>query len=183
MNEAISVREATCADAGAIAAVHVASWRTTYRGLMPDSVLDGLSVERRREFWEGILCRGSAPTRVFVAETPDSVVGFASAGAPQVAEEAPGYDAELYTIYLLQADQGRGTGRRLMRAAAERLLADGHRRMLLWVLATNEPSRRFYERFGGTPIMWKPYERGGATLEEVAYGYDLPALVASLEER
>ena len=40
----VELREATPADAPALAAVQVASWRAAYRGLMPDGVLAGLSV-------------------------------------------------------------------------------------------------------------------------------------------
>jgi len=41
------IRPATPEDARAIAEVHVASWRYAYRGLLPDDVLDRLSVEER----------------------------------------------------------------------------------------------------------------------------------------
>jgi hypothetical protein len=44
-------------DAEAIARVHVDSWRTTYQGILPDEVLAGLSVERRRAFWAKAPCR------------------------------------------------------------------------------------------------------------------------------
>ena len=39
------IREATPEDARAIATVHVASWRTTYRGLLRDAYLDSLDLE------------------------------------------------------------------------------------------------------------------------------------------
>lgn len=41
----VTVRPADEADAPAIAAVHVSAWRTAYRRLLPDEVLDQLSVE------------------------------------------------------------------------------------------------------------------------------------------
>ena len=43
----VTVREAVPADARAIARVHVDSWRTTYRDIVPDSVLSQLSYEER----------------------------------------------------------------------------------------------------------------------------------------
>ena len=51
------IRPATVDDAAAVAHVHVSSWRSTYRGLMPDAVLDSLSVERRAEFWREVILR------------------------------------------------------------------------------------------------------------------------------
>ena len=70
-----------------------------------------------------------------------------------------------------------------MVASVARCLIDrGMRSMLLWVLASNQPSRAFYEQLGGIYVQTKPYEIGGATLQEVAYGWpDLPALLRSLE--
>lgn len=57
--------------------------------------------------------------------------------------------------------------------------------MLLWVLAENHPARRFYERLGGVVAGSKPLETrgtGAATVDEVAYGYDLAALLIALSE-
>ena len=174
------VREARCEDVGAIAQVHVESWRTTYRGLMPDAVLDGLTPEQRRPQWEQQLCSGRPLRCTFVAtDAENRVVGFASAG-PQ--RDMPAYDGELYAIYLPQSVQRQGTGRRLVASVARCLIDRGMRSMLLWVLASNHPSRAFYERLGGTYVQTKPYEIGGATLREVAYGWpDLAALLRSLE--
>jgi hypothetical protein len=39
----ITLRPATVADAAAISHIHVESWRTTYRGVVPDAFLDALS--------------------------------------------------------------------------------------------------------------------------------------------
>ena len=47
----VQVREARRDDAQGIAQVHVASWRSTYHGIMPAEFLAGLSVERRTQYW------------------------------------------------------------------------------------------------------------------------------------
>ena len=47
----VEVRQAIDGDAQAIAEVHVASWQGAYRGLLPDALLDGQSVERRAQWW------------------------------------------------------------------------------------------------------------------------------------
>jgi hypothetical protein len=41
------IRIATPDDAQALAEMHVASWRETYSGLLPDKMLSSLSVEAR----------------------------------------------------------------------------------------------------------------------------------------
>jgi hypothetical protein len=45
------IRQAEPSDAGGIAAVQVAAWQSAYRGLMPDHVLDGLSVQEAEQRW------------------------------------------------------------------------------------------------------------------------------------
>jgi hypothetical protein len=60
-----------------------------------------------------------------------------------------------------------------------RPLADGGGTSLLaWVLASNNPSRRFYEAVGGKMLGSRKIEIGGARLEEVAYGWLGIAIVA-----
>jgi hypothetical protein len=43
---ATAVRPATPDDADAIASVHVRSWQAAYRGIVPDAMLDALSIQR-----------------------------------------------------------------------------------------------------------------------------------------
>lgn len=169
------IRPATIADAAGIARVQVDAWRTTYRGIIPDHVLDGLDYGQREARWTQIL--GQPAPWCYVAEAPSGrTVGFAACGPERDGD--PEYRGELWAIYLLQEVQGQGLGRRLVRTAAGRLLQAGFTTMLVWVLAAN-PARHFYARLGGAPVRTKPYEIGGVTLEEIGYGWtDLSGLAA-----
>lgn len=176
---AIEIRPATAADAGAIAAVHVASWRETYEGLAPAEVLAALSVEERTERWRAILSGSSQPRpSVSLAMAGDgSAAGFASCG-PQRSEALArsGYAGEFSAIYILKSAQRQGVGGRLMRLMAEELRARGHEWASLWVLRHNFPARRFYERLSGRKIGVEGMWRG---VPEVAYGWrDLERLIS-----
>jgi GNAT superfamily N-acetyltransferase len=164
------IRKAVPEDAAGIARAHVASWQSAYRGLIADEVLDGLSVERRTEFWYNILSNEDRPSFHFVAENENGIAGFVSAGPER--EDDPHYKGEVNAIYLHPSAWRQGIGRKLMHAAAQELLAHGFNNMLLWVLRDNTPSRKFYEALGGKVLREKPIEIGGRTLIEVAYGYD-----------
>ena len=50
-----TISPAEVKDAEGIVHVHVTAWQHTYRGLMPDSVLKTLSVERKARYWKETL--------------------------------------------------------------------------------------------------------------------------------
>ncbi len=180
--ETARVRKARQEDAAAIARVHVDSWRTSYRGIVPAGFLTGMSYEDFEDRWRGWL-RGVGDTRwaYRVAELPSGrIVGFAS-GGPRQGPAYAEYAAELHTLYLLHEQQGAGIGKRLFGSVARGLVEGGHTRALLaWVLAGN-PSRGFYEALGGRLLGSQEIEVGGARLEEVAYGWpDIESVEAFL---
>ena len=165
----MSVRQATEDDAEAIERVRYETWQATYRGLMPDALLDGMTPnvgarrERLRAQPPGHLC--------FVAEAGGAVVGFAF-GGPERAKD-PDYRGEVYAIYVLPAFQGHGLGRALIRECARELGQRGITSLLIWVLRENEIGRRFYERLGGRAVREKPLEGipGAEGQVEVGYGW------------
>lgn len=167
-----AIRLATLADAEAIAHVHVRTWQTAYRGLVPDDYLDGLSVEQRSEVWRGMLADPQPNEPVWVAERRGQVTAFAGAG-PSRDEDAHERTGELYAIYVLAEHQDVGVGRELMHVATS-WLADRFDAATLWVLDSNARTRRFYERLGWSADgATKEEERGSFILREARYRNDL----------
>ncbi|MCU4178011.1 GNAT family N-acetyltransferase [Bosea sp. BH3] len=168
------IRIATPEDARAIAQVHVASWRESYDGLVPEPMLATLSVEAREHSWRAMLAdlAASGHTAILVAEDDGAIVGFAACGRQREAGlAAQGYAAEIGSIYVLQRCQRRQLGTRLMHAAFGALAEAGFEGASLWVLRDNAPARHFYERLGGNLIGQKADQRGSVVLPEVAYGW------------
>jgi GNAT superfamily N-acetyltransferase len=173
------IRRATPRDVTAVATVHVRSWQAAYRGLMPDEVLDGLSVERRAGMWRSILQLGLAGHVVLVAEADgadgagqdgDTLCGFVHVGPARDADQGP-ETAELASIYLLPEAWGHGTGRALMTGAVEVMREAGYASAVLWVLVANEQARRFYEIAGWSCDGTEKSELfGPVTLTETRYG-------------
>ncbi len=173
-----SVRAATVRDADDIAIVHVISWRETYPGIVPQSVLDGLSTVERAERWRSILNRQAARDANFVAcDHAGMVVGFASAGRQRYA--ASSYDGEFYALYVLRRAQGRGLGRSLMRAMARSLCDDGMRSANVWVAARNIAACQFYASLGGRFVAVSSDALGGVVIDAVAYGWDDLSVLAA----
>lgn len=146
-SDPVAIRPASRADARSIAEVHVTSWLWAYRGDLPDDTLDALSVEDRERAWSSWFAEPEQGGEVLVVTEAGRVVGFCGYG-PSRDADAPDATAEVRTIYLLREAAGRGIGRRLFARAIERMRALGYRRATLWVLESNERSRRFYEAAG-----------------------------------
>ena len=165
----MTVRDATTADARAIGEIRVAAWQATYRGVVPDRILDGMDVVRN-EAWltQRISEPGAAAT--LVIEDTGAIAGYALL-APAHDPDAAGL-GEVEALYVAPRATGRGLGRSLIGASLARLAAAGHPGVVLWVLTANARARRFYERegfaldgavrmldFDGTPIEEIRYRR------------------------
>ena len=131
VNADISFREATVSDCLAVARVHVQSWQESFAGIVPQTFLDKMSVEKRAKAFEKGF--SAASYKMYVAEVPRrGVVGFADFGEPR--ESIDSYEGELYAIYLLPEFQRRGVGGRLFNLGVEYFVRSGKSSMYLLTL-------------------------------------------------
>ena len=146
----IRLRDAGPGDEAALWAVTIATAESTFRGLVPDDVYARMCARSRAENpWPRWLSIPGQVTIVAVTEA-DQPVGYASAAPPR--PDPPGWDSELYSLYVLRDYQRRGIGTRLVREVAARFAREGQRSMVVWSLAQNWASRRFYEAMGAQLI-------------------------------
>lgn len=163
----VTIRPATPADAERIAAVHIASWREAYRGVVPDDHLAALDEAARAQTWRDTLTGLERNQDVWVAEDEGAIVGFSYLG-PSRDEDAERTTMEIYAIYLDPHAWGRGVARELMRTTLA-AVPDGAA-VTLWALDANERARHFYRRNGFVPDgVEKMEEFGGEYLKEVRY--------------
>lgn len=162
------MRRAVVDDAERIERVRTDTWRDAYRGLVPDSILDGLGYDasRRRAIMSAL------PPHQFalVAEVDGDVVGFCLGGRTRTPDDP--FRGEVYAIYVLPEHQARGIGRALFQAGAQELVDRGLSSMIVWVLRENAPSRRFYERMGGRHVRDEERDLEGVRITESGYGWD-----------
>lgn len=159
------IRKATLEDSPAIAKVHVDSWRTTYKGIIPQSFLDKLDYNHRNELW--IKNISNPLNQVFVALNDDEqVVGFATGSKREKNTEANA--ADLTSIYLLEQWQGFGLGKLLLKAVMEDLYEKGFTKAYVEVLAENK-TRAFYQYYGATYVKTEKLIIAGDILDEEIY--------------
>jgi hypothetical protein len=175
----IAIRRARPSDAIAIAAVHVAAWRSTYPGILPDGFLARLSVPRQAAHYDAAI-RSSTAVFVAAASGPDvppgsgpRIVGFTTAGRARGGEIAGRRlgEGEVETLYVLDDWRERGVGRKLMCTAAANLAETGCRSCFVWVLRDN-PSRWFYQRLGGRPVAEAMIQFAGQKVPQTAFVWD-----------
>ena len=165
----VRIRPAIVDDALAIATVQVKAWRATYPGILPDEIIDGLTVESRCRAWDRALRRETRWVPwVSVAEIDQEIVGFASGG--MIRHSLQHFDAELYAIYLLPDAQGRGVGRQLVGEISRTLVTQRFRAMIVQVLARN-PACQFYERLGASLLNEDPLTIEGREFPGRCYGW------------
>lgn len=142
----LEVRPAVDADVDGMARVHVDSWEETYRGLMPDELLDAPDlVDRRRQMWTSALDEDHQRTHTCaVADQDGRIVGVAMSG-PSRDDDRP-HERELFILYTYRAVQGTGAGQGLLDAVVEPDTA-----CHLWVADPNPRAQAFYRRNGFVP--------------------------------
>jgi GNAT superfamily N-acetyltransferase len=164
-----AVREAVQSDAEGIARVHTDSWQTSYRGILPDTVLDRIDVGQRVESRRKILRDRSVFQLVAYDVTHGDIVGFCDAGASR--RHVP-YAGEVYAIYLAHRAKRHGLGQDMWERVQAWLAASDMRSMIVWVLENNLHARRFYEAMGGRQGSRLQSRVGGYPVVELSYVWD-----------
>jgi GNAT superfamily N-acetyltransferase len=129
-----------------LAAMHAASWRDAYRGLLSDEFLDSEAVADRISVWTERMQHPDEACFGFIAELDGGPIGFSFLhGAHD-----PRWGTLLDNIHVLPGFKGKGIGRMLIEAAArETMRRHPDDRVYLWVFEQNVPARRFYARLRG----------------------------------
>jgi ribosomal protein S18 acetylase RimI-like enzyme len=135
-----TIRPAVESDRAAILRVHTESWRDTYRGMLPDTYLDGRMADDLAAKWAGR--RLGAGLWVWVAEVEGEVVGLAACAGD-------GDPVLLDNLHVARGHRSHGLGARLLQAARRGMAERGRPRLYLTVLETNTRALDFYERAGG----------------------------------
>lgn len=167
------VREASPADAEAVARVARASWQAAYDDLLGREAVDATvdewyAPERLRAELE----RATETTgTVFLVAEPDTdgvagddppVVGFANAGSARTDDDPA--EAFFSRLYVHPDRWGDGAGTALTGAVGRRLRDAGFETVWLEVFAANDVGRSFYESLGFERVDAVEETFGGTTL-------------------
>jgi ribosomal protein S18 acetylase RimI-like enzyme len=160
----IKFRPAEARDAGVIAAIHDAAWRSTYQGIIPHLHLERLIARRGPLWWQRQVERGANITLLVFDGSPQ---GYATWGQARGAWPWPA--GEIFELYVSPPFQGVGLGRRLFVSVRRKLKSEGLARLVVWALKDNESACAFYGGLGGSIAAAAPERYGEVSLTRVAF--------------
>lgn len=144
-------RLATVDDAEAIAALHLASWRSAYSDFVAPEVLAALEPNAHAVEWRR---RVTLPdVRIDLEEGPEGLLAFCAhgpSGDPDAAA-APKATWEIKNLHVRPDLRRTGSGGRLFDLTLQHVRSIGTRVVTLWVVEGNHSARRFYEKKGMVP--------------------------------
>ena len=164
-----AIRPAKIGDAEGIARAHTASWRASYRGILPDAVLDRIDVDQRVTSWRRTIEDRSVLTLVAYDTTHHDIVGMCDAGRNR---SPTSHAAEVYRLYFEHHARRHGLGREMFEHVTDWLRSQRLTSLVIWVLDNNHHARRFYEAMGGRPGPRMPSRVSGFSVIEQAYVWD-----------
>lgn len=178
----MKIRPAVKSDISQIAKIYVASWQSTYRGILGDDYLDAMEVEAAEAKWSGYL------------EKPDHFAFVACANDENETDERPiaGFAAGmknsevwpdsglLDSLHIAPDFRGRGIGKKLMAAFAAELRRRGIEGMAITVIEGNDNAQAIYRHLGAQVVGRRKSFYGGNVDEVVLFWRHVSVLCSNL---
>ena len=140
----VSIRKATLNDANTISNIYALSWKSAYKGIIPQKYLD----ELKSDFWvptfeNWIKDNIITAQLIYENELPVGCIAYSKSRDDKFADWG-----EIVSIYLLPDYFRKGYGQKLLQAAIVDMKIKGYKNCYLWVLKENISAREFYESNG-----------------------------------
>ena len=165
----IIIRDIKEEDIPSVVDIQMNGWIEAYRGIIDDVVLDSMDRNKKIE-----KMKTNYQDNYFkVAEYNNEVVGFARYYDDN--RFSPDYpiDCEIVALYIKPELKYHGIGTKLVKYIINEFKKMNKKKMIIWCLKDNYPSRKFYEKIGGKIIGEKDFIRGEYKYPEVGFLYEL----------
>lgn len=165
------IRRGGAQDADSVAELHAHSWRTAYRGIVPEEGLGDGMADQRRDLWRLRLDADYGEPE----NTPELLVAERNGEADGFVYLVPQPDGRVLidNLHVRPGLTGGGIGRALL-AAARAFVAERHpgAELFLEVLRDNTRAIAFYEREGAVRVRAQEgVFPGGFVLPEYVYAW------------
>lgn len=138
----MEIRKATIDDISEISRIYALSWKSAYKGIIPQTYLDELKEDYWVKDFETWLNDNVLTAHVMMEN--GSIIGCVAYGK---ARDKLFFNwGEIASIYLIPEYSGKGYGNKLLESALLVLKQSGFQNIYLWVLKQNQQARNFYEK-------------------------------------
>lgn len=166
----IFIRKIQEKDLETITDIQITNWQSAYRGIIDDSFLDNMNKEaliaKRKN--------RSINDNFIVAIKDNEVVGFRSYIAKsRYTSEKEEIDCEIMAIYVKIDMQQKGIGRKMVEYVISDFKNLNKKKMIIWCLKENYPSRKFYEKIGGKIEKEQSVNIDGKDYQEIGFTYNI----------
>lgn len=163
-----AIRKMNKSDCRNVTHVITICWNETYRGIVPDIILDNMYLNEEQRTNNSYNKFNENENHQFVLEVDHKIVGYMNVGITDDIE----YDncGEIRAIYIINKYKGYGYGRKMFEKGIEEIKIMGCNRMIVGCLIGNS-TNEFYKHLGGKFIKQRIFEK--LKLPENVYYFDL----------
>jgi ribosomal protein S18 acetylase RimI-like enzyme len=140
----VKIIKASTKDSEIISKLHALSWKTAYKGIVPQEYLDELKYDFWVDAFQNWISNNILTVQLLYRnETPAGCIAYGKARD----ENYLGW-VEIVSIYIHPDYWRRGYGHKLLETAILDMKKRGYQNCYLWVLRENHSAQKFYEKHG-----------------------------------
>ena len=140
----IKIRKGTLEDVKDISNIYALSWKSAYKGIVPQKYLDELKCDFWVSSFQNWINNNILTTQlIYENDIPIGCVAYGNARDDKFVNWG-----EIVSIYLLPDYFRKGYGQKLLETALIDMKTNGYKNCYLWVLKENSNARDFYESNG-----------------------------------
>lgn len=140
----MKIRQAQKSECREIAEIKKRIWESTYRGIYPDSKIDGYDIKEQSEKFARLI--DDKNLFLYVAEEDNNIAAYMCCGKRY--RESHGENYEIFLLNVLKEYQGRGIGTALFYEGCNILKSMGANEALIACNKYNFSAQKFYESKG-----------------------------------
>ena len=168
--ENIIIRNVAEKDIPSVADIQVNGWKTAYKGIIDDAILNVMNKEEKIERFKVNYQKNG----FIVAEFENEIVGFCRyTYNNEFTPDMQDIDCEITALYVKPNLKYNGIGTKLFQFVINEFKRKNKIKMILWCLKDNEPSKKFYTKMGGEIIKEREIEIGEKSYCEVGFMYNI----------
>jgi len=134
-------------DVRTVAELYTDNWKISYRNLLPDFFLNGLTYGHSEEKWLEYIHADEHGAFV-AADENGKIIGF-SAYKP---DDDPEKCLLLDSLHVIRSVQGGGVGRKLIFATGKYAFENGYEKMSVSIIKGNDRAGEIYKHLGAKPF-------------------------------